>query len=91
VIQWEAIHAACRAGYERYDLGEVVEGDEGLAEFKRKWGGDEVRLHRYYHPPPDPSGAGGEDGGAVHLAKRAWPRLPVAATRLAGDLAYRWL
>ena len=90
VLQWEAIHDACRRGFQRYDLGEVTGGNEGLAEFKRKWGADEVQLHRYYHPPPEP----GEDDGEG-LVKRAatalWPRLPLATTRVAGDLAYRWL
>ncbi len=92
VIQWEAIHDACRRGFERYDLGEVVAGGEGLADFKRKWGADEVQMHRYYHPPPEPEGD--DAGGGGGLAKRAtklWPRLPLGATRLAGDIAYRWL
>jgi CelD/BcsL family acetyltransferase involved in cellulose biosynthesis len=92
VLQWEAIHDACKRGFERYDLGEVVAGGEGLADFKRKWGADEVQLHRYYHPPPEPDGD--DDGGGGGLAKRAtamWPRLPLGVTRLAGDVAYRWL
>jgi CelD/BcsL family acetyltransferase involved in cellulose biosynthesis len=95
VLQWEAIHDACRRGFERYDLGEVVEGRAGLAEFKRKWGADEVRLHRYYHPPPDPepeAGGDEDDGGLVRRAGMSlWPRLPLAVTRVAGDVAYRWL
>ena len=93
VLQWEAIHDSCRRGFERYDLGEVTEGHAGLAEFKRKWGADEVRLHRYYHPPPEPGSEGGDDdGGALKGAVTSlWPRLPVAATRVAGDVAYRWL
>jgi hypothetical protein len=45
-------------------------------------------MHRYYHPPPEPDGDDSDGGG---LAKRIWPRLPLRATRLAGDLAYRWL
>ena len=95
VLQWEAIHDACRRGFERYDLGEVTAGDAGLAEFKRKWGADEVRMHRYYHPPPAPEANGAsedEDEGLTRrVATKVWPRLPLAATRLAGDLAYRWL
>ena len=97
VLQWEAIHDACRRGFERYDLGEVTAGRAGLAEFKRKWGADEVQLHRYYHPPPK-SGTDADaedadsDGSVVHRAATSlWTRLPVAATRFAGDVAYRWL
>lgn len=87
VIQWEAIHAARRAGFRRYDLGEVVEGDEGLSEFKRKWGSEEVRMHRYHYPAPE-EGGGGDGLGAAGVL---WPKLPLAVTRAAGDLAYRWL
>jgi hypothetical protein len=90
LLQWEAIHDACRRGFERYDLGEVTEDRAGLAEFKRKWGADEVRLHRYYHPPVQ-AGGDGEGGVARRVAMSVWPRLPLAATRLAGDIAYRWL
>ena len=91
VLQWEAIHDACRRGFERYDLGEVVSGGEGLADFKRKWGADEVRLHRYYHPPREHDGGDSGGGGLAASARSIWPRLPLAATRLAGDVAYRWL
>ena len=92
-LQWEVIHDACRRGFARYDLGEVTSGDAGLAEFKHKWGADEVMLHRYYHPPP--AGEDGADSGGDGVVGRAtaalWPRLPASATRLAGELAYRWL
>jgi Acetyltransferase (GNAT) domain len=93
VLQWEAIHDACRRGFARYDLGEVTSGDAGLAEFKRKWGADEVQLHRYYHPPPEPEAdaVSDEEGRVKRAAAALWPRLPLAATRYAGDLAYRWL
>jgi Acetyltransferase (GNAT) domain len=91
VTQWEAIHAACRAGFERYDLGEVTENNEGLAEFKRKWGAEEVRLHRYYHPPPGDESESGGASAAARAAAAVWQRSPLTATRIAGDLAYRWL
>ena len=94
VLQWEAIHDACRRGFERYDLGEVERRQRGLAEFKRKWGADEVQMRRYYHPPPEPERGRRRRRGrrrAGALATSAWPRLPLASTRLAGDLAYRWL
>jgi CelD/BcsL family acetyltransferase involved in cellulose biosynthesis len=91
VLQWEAIHDACRRGFERYDLGEVVSGGEGLADFKKKWGADEVQMHRYYHPPPEQDGDDAGGGGLAKRAAKLWPRLPLGVTRLAGDVAYRWL
>jgi len=75
-----------------YDLGEVVEGDGSLADFKRKWGAEGRRMHRLYHPGPAhaPDAASGE-GGAQELAHRAYRRLPLRATALVGDGLYRFL
>jgi CelD/BcsL family acetyltransferase involved in cellulose biosynthesis len=93
LLHWEAIHDAAAAGYRWYDFGEVVEHQEGLARFKRKWGTEPRRMHRYYHPapqePPDPGD--GEQGRAARLAARVWPHLPLRATAVAGDLVYRFL
>jgi CelD/BcsL family acetyltransferase involved in cellulose biosynthesis len=93
VIHWEAIHAAAAGGYARYDLGEVVTGDAGLARFKAKWGTEPRRLHRYYFPPPDhaPPTGGTSDGRLARAAARAWRGVPLRATALAGDLTYRFL
>lgn len=101
VLQWRAMHDAAAEGYERYDLGEVPDGDEGLAQFKRKWGTEPSRLWRYSFPPADPAAdvrAARGNGAAGHgasrardLAQRAWLRVPLPATALAGRLVYRYL
>lgn len=92
-IQWRAIHDACRDGFRRYDFGEVVEGNQGLAEFKGKWGVEPRRLYRYYYPAPrelEP-GPHASDGSIQRLAKAAWRRLPLRATALLGDWGYSYL
>lgn len=50
IIQWHAIHDACRRGLRWYDLGEVSDDNEMLTDFKAKWGGAPRRLYRYYSP-----------------------------------------
>lgn len=92
-IHWEAVHAACAEGLRRYDFGEVVEGDAGLARFKAKWGTQARRLHRYYFPPPPgaPDTGGLPDGRLARGAAQAWRGVPLRATAAAGDLAYRFL
>jgi hypothetical protein len=96
VLQWRALHDAAAEGYARYDLGEVEEGNEGLAHFKRKWGAHATRLHRYSFPasvsaPGDASAPGGDGGRVTVLARRAWRRVPLRATAVAGRIVYRYL
>lgn len=94
-IHWRAIEEAYRAGFRRYDFGEVPEGHEGLAAFKGKWGTEPRRLYRYYHPCPvtpavERTTAPGE-GAARRLARAAWRRLALPATAQVGDWLYRYL
>jgi hypothetical protein len=92
-IHWDAIHTASAEGYRAYDFGEVVERHAGLARFKAKWGTEPRRLHRYYFPAPaEPPTTGDPDQGRLEqAAARAWKRLPLPATALAGDVTYRFL
>jgi hypothetical protein len=92
LLLWKAIHEAREEGFRWVDLGEVVEGDESLAKFKGKWGTTPVRLYRYYYPPPavvPPEEASHSQVAA--LLKAVWRRLPLRATELLGDQAYRYL
>lgn len=87
MLQWHSIHEACAEGYRRYDLGEVAEHHDGLAHFKRKWGAEPRRLHRYSHPAPEPA----KDKAPADVVARAWRMVPLGATAVAGRLAYRYL
>ena len=96
VIQWQAIQDACRAGFRWYDFGEVTEENQGLAEFKSKWGAEPRRLYRYYYPAPHVSeGSETRDltagGRARQVANAAWRRLPLSVTALLGDWLYGYL
>ena len=89
LIQWQAIHDACRGGFRRYDLGEVTAGQDGLAEFKAKWGATEHRMYRYRYPAPKQASAR-EQHALVHRAgTAAWRRLPLPVTARVGDWLYR--
>jgi CelD/BcsL family acetyltransferase involved in cellulose biosynthesis len=91
-IHWEAITAACRAGFRRYDFGEVSDGNEGLAEFKGKWGARPIDLYRYHYPQQKEIERG-VLGKVVFRRAAAWTwrRLPVPVTAGVGSWIYRRL
>jgi lipid II:glycine glycyltransferase (peptidoglycan interpeptide bridge formation enzyme) len=92
-IHWQAVRDASRAGYRYYDFGEVLDENQGLSEFKSKWGSEEVALYRYYFPAgevPHAESSRAPDS-ARQLAYAAWRRLPLRVTALLGDQIYRYL
>jgi lipid II:glycine glycyltransferase (peptidoglycan interpeptide bridge formation enzyme) len=91
VIQWEAIHDAVVNGFRHYDLGEVEEQQEGLHEFKGKWGAQASRLYRYYDPAADIRPGESESRGQRRVAKIAWQRMPASLTALLGDKLYGYM
>jgi hypothetical protein len=92
VIQWRAIHDACRQGFRYYDLGEVPEGHHGLAEFKGKWGSRRKCFYRYYYPAPRKFESGAvSTNRTTQLMISIWRKLPLKATTVMGDWIYRYL
>ena len=92
-IIWQAIHDACREGFQFFDLGEVPADNSGLAEFKGKWAGSPAWLVRYYYPtPPEPNGSGPDRESMVHRCLTSvWRYLPINLTMLLGDWVYKFL
>ena len=100
-LYWYAIEWAAENGHGELDLGHG-RIDSSLARFKAQWGAAEVPEYRYdYVPGADADG--GDDGergsrprvlegrGRRGPVERVWPRLPLAATRAAATIAYRYL
>ncbi len=94
LIQWHAIETFQREGFREYDLGEVSTGNDGLADFKAKWGADERQLFRFYYPPPrverleEPSV---DSLGPQKILAAGWRRVPLGVTAALGDAVYRFL
>jgi GNAT acetyltransferase-like protein len=93
VIQWQAIHDASRAGFRRYDMGEVVDEEEGLHEFKKKWGAEPHRMYRYYYPAAAPVHRSdpGPGNRAGRTAKALWRTLPLGVTAAVGNWLFRFV
>lgn len=93
VIQWQAVHDACRAGLRHYDLGEVPRGNASLRRFKEKWAQEARPLYRYYLPAVAPESEGDDEKHGVgrRQLEAAWRMVPLRATAALGDRMYAFL
>jgi GNAT acetyltransferase-like protein len=102
-LYWAAIKLCMEEGHPSLDLGLGSIGTP-LGEFKRRWGAESVPRHRYTYPPATNAASTGSGvtqpstSLAERLARddewfvaRAWERAPLALTRLAGTIGYRYL
>lgn len=88
-LLWAAAQRAVHAGVP-FDLGRAAPEQEGLTDFKLRWGGEPVPLAYDFWPRPSGLNARPRDRGALAVAARSWSRLPLAITRRASFL-YRYL
>jgi GNAT acetyltransferase-like protein len=89
VLIWAALLDAIAAGCD-FDLGRVAPEQEGLLEFKRRWGGQAIPLAYDYWPEPGGLNVAARDRGALATAASLWSRLPAGIARLGAGL-YRYL
>jgi len=91
LLLWKAIEHGCLNGYRHFDLGRSNPEHEGLRDFKRRWGAEEVELPYYYYPAVQ--GVGATEGSSVKFrAMRAVFRwLPAPLLKMSGTLLYRHL
>jgi hypothetical protein len=95
-LYWHVMQWGIERGLRAFDFGDAP-AESSLGRFKAQWGsepGDEFTYS--YTPKSTPTRAdaarraggqvGGEDDG---LVARVWERAPLAATRIAGAIAYR--
>jgi GNAT acetyltransferase-like protein len=89
VLIWTAMADAAAAGC-RFDLGRAAPEQEGLVEFKRRWGGQALRLAYDYWPEPGGLNLARRDRGSLAAMATVWSRLPASVARLGSGL-YRYL
>ena len=93
ILQWEAIHDACKEGFRLYNFLEVQAGQVGLAEYKTKWGAQPVRSYRYYYPAiHNASTTPVESQGRLRArATAAWRHMPLKTTELLSNWVHGYL
>jgi hypothetical protein len=89
MLLWTAIRDAIATGVS-FDFGRAAPEQEGLVEFKRRWGGQPVPLSYDYWPSAGGLNVADRSRGPLALAARLWSRLPARLTR-SGSFLYRYL
>ena len=89
LLLWTAVKDAIAAGV-RFDFGRAAPEQEGLVEFKVRWGGQPVPLSYDYWPSAGGLNVADRSRGPLALAARVWSRLPARLTR-SGSFLYRYL
>jgi serine/alanine adding enzyme len=99
-LYWEVMRWAIARGIGRFDFGDAP-ADSSLGRFKAQWGSEPVEEYIYEFRP----GGGGEASAFAEMRRRgqvvggpereslvsqAWGRAPLALTRAAGAVAYRF-
>ena len=89
VLIWRAMKDAALAGC-NFDLGRAAPEQEGLVEFKRRWGGQALPLAYDYWPEPGGLNVARRDRGPMAAMAAVWSHLPASVARLGSGL-YRYL
>jgi hypothetical protein len=89
VLLWAAIQDAIAAGC-GFDMGRAAPEQEGLVEFKLRWGGQAIPLAYDYWPAPAGLNVARRDRGSMAAMAAVWSRLPARIARLGAGL-YRYL
>jgi hypothetical protein len=89
VLIWRAMKDAALAGC-NFDLGRAAPEQEGLVEFKRRWGGQALPLAYDYWPEPGGLNVARRDRGPMVAMAAVWSHLPAVVARLGSGL-YRYL
>jgi len=92
LIHWTVIHDAQKIGFQIYDWGEVVKGQEGLAAYKEKWSCKKLDLYHYYYPGFETKNEESIDSSTKDgLLKKMWGFLPLKITSSIGSQIFKYL
>jgi FemAB-related protein (PEP-CTERM system-associated) len=91
LLFWTAMTLGCMQGYQTFDMGRTACDNEGLMEFKHRWGAIQEPLPYYYYPHIAGLAATSEQSRKFRLLTSCWKRLPPAVAGPLGGHLYRHL
>jgi FemAB-related protein (PEP-CTERM system-associated) len=91
LLLWTVITWGCEHGYKTLDLGRTACDNEGLMEFKRRWGATQNPLPYYYYPQQAGLATTSEKSWKYQMLTGTWKKLPLQLTGSLGGYLYRYL
>jgi lipid II:glycine glycyltransferase (peptidoglycan interpeptide bridge formation enzyme) len=91
LLMWEAISWGCKQGYQVLDMGRTACDNEGLMEFKRRWGAIKEPLPYYYYPHVEGLATTPEHSWKFRLLTTSWRQLPLQVAGSLGGHLYKHL
>lgn len=89
LLLWTAIEWGCTHGFEVFDFGRTAQDNEGLMEFKRRWGATKEPLPYYYYPHITGLASTPENSWKFRLLTSYWRKLPLSVSGPLGGYLYR--
>lgn len=91
LLMWTAIKIGCVQGYQTFDMGRTAHDNEGLMEFKRRWGAIQEPLPYYYYPRMAGLASTSESNWKFRMLTSCWKRLPLQVAGPLGGHLYKHL
>ena len=91
LLMWTAIKLGCTLGCQTLDMGRTACDNEGLMEFKRRWGAIKEPLPYYYFPHVAGLASTSESSWKYRLLTSCWKRLPLPLAGSLGGYLYKHL
>jgi hypothetical protein len=90
LLMWTAITWGCEHDYRVLDMGRTARTNEGLMEYKRRWGAvpEPLPYYTYYPTATEQVGTSGQSR-KMYFFSNCWKHLPVAITGPLGGCLYR--
>ncbi len=86
---WKSIEDACKAGFRYYDFGRTSKRDDGLRDFKKRWGTVEYQLYYSYHPGCRRSLSENREGIKYKLLTKLVRRIPMPFYIKLSDVVFK--
>ena len=91
LLMWTAVKLGCTLGYQTLDMGRTACDNEGLMEFKRRWGAIREPLPYYYYPHMAGLASTSESSWKFRLLTSCWRHLPLQIAGPLGGYLYKHL